>query len=702
MTFWVPVHTFKIACGTAGAFVDVTAKVLTDQGGVTRSYGRQSAFSDFSGGTFSFTLSNPDGLLTPDNTAVGATPLSEGMYVTWQTDTGSFGTAPSRLVSGKIAVGGGIQFIFVDPGVPASARLRITVSDMLIETGRHTPNSPLAGAMAMGSSYLYFPLNEPVGSVQATELTGNMSPLTAQLSFVSGAVIGPFGVAGPAALSGETQMQLVSGVSLRSTVTLPKPIPLPSGSLGALGLWATVNQLTGTGTGSGFVVDVGIGAASAGLSFVIDAGVLSVSGIANSNFYPIAAGVAAYFVSAYTYSGTTVTETIYKNGVALGSANFTLASPPTSIASLDLQVNGGFNNPATDSITIAHISYAPALIHEEYAGITTPANRLAAIDATTPEITLAALPANISTTSVGVAATSGQSVLDQLNDVARTTQGQLFCSTAGSGTAPVQTIGYRDRDRPATPSATWVTGVDYTGNPDFERDLSNTVGEVDVSSPAGSFPVTAADLKAKVFSANTTWSILCAYVMDAIAAAYDRLNRGRKNAVDIQSITVDNMGLLVSRAADLFSLALGDRERITALPSQLGYTNATRDGYLIGVTELWSSVSAAFTLYLENCPVVTTAVYGTNRYAAGGTMTVGAVNSSVTTFTLTSSDILSPLGTADLPYTMLVDSEQVTVTAVTGTGPWTATVTRAANGTTAAPHLAGALIDVYPLSYYGF
>ena len=65
----------------------------------------------------------------------------------------------------------------------------------------------------------------------------------------------------------------------------------------------------------------------------------------------------------------------------------------------------------------------------------------------------------------------------------------------------------------------------------------------------------------------------------------------------------------------------------------------------------------------------------------------------------TASGMNYPLWTtagADVPFTILIDSEQITVTAVSGSSsPQTFTVTRAANGVSQS-HLAGAIISLYP------
>lgn len=710
MTFWQPVHTIKIACGAGGAYVDVTAlgHVLYDQGGVTRSWGRQSSFNDFAGGMFAFTLDCRDGRYVPDNTTAGATPLSEGMSVTWQIDTGTFGSAPSRLISGKIAVGGGLQLIIPDVGNPGSARIRVTVSDMLVEAGRHTPSQPLAGAAVMGSSpYFYYPCNEPAGSVQAVDATGNGGPLVP----VNGGLV-TFGVAGVPA-TGETQMTITAptpSVGLVSMQAGYSPVMLPPvlGSFGYVGFWfdpSKSNETTNIGVAmtnkTTFNMQLSVSETFGSWNPWFYFGLNGTAVTANGNF--ISSTTPTYLALGATYPTTggsvVVTVTLYANGVPAATSSFTTVVTQT----LDVAAFQTVNQAAGDSMSVSHLSWSPVLVHEEYAAIATEAGRLVAIDATTPEITLGTLPADMSLAAVGPAATSGQSALDMLNDVARTEQGQLFTNTAGTGGAPVQTIGIRARNRPSTVTATWVCAVDITDDiaSNLIRDLSNTVSEVDGTGIGVTAIVTDTTLKQKVGSANTSFNTLNNSAVDVAAASSDRINRGRKTGLDITGFTVDGMGLTTSRAIDLLGLTLGDRHQVAGLPTaQLGYS--TRDGWLSGADELWTPVSARFTLYLENC-TAQAFIVGTDRGAAGGFLNLNTtITSGATTILVNSTANNEVMEPTTFPYDITIDSERLTVTGCNTATPQSATVTRGAGGTTVAAHTAGALIEIFQPRPAGF
>lgn len=721
MTVWAPVHQFEIACGSAGAFVDVTAlgHVLTDQGGVVRSYGRKSSFVDFSGGTFGFTLDNRDGRYTPDATVAGATPLSEGMVVSWQVTDPV--TSITRLVSGKIAVGSGIQLVIPDGGGSDSSRVRVTCEDVLIEASRHKPVRPLASAAVMGSKpYLYWPLNDPAGSVGAAEISGAGAPALAASGNVT------FGAAGPVAL-GETQITLAvgaggtvapaistyAGTGVPFTAALIANPAYAAGSRGFLSTWITSSSATVFAsaiywsTTSGNANSINLGPASA---------ILTVNGVnVSTNAFALnIVGVPTLYSAGVTYTLTgsiyTYTLTLYVNGVAASSNTLTSTTLiPTGVTGVS-----AYDNGALATTSIAHISHGPSLVHEELAGVTTEANRLKLIAASTSEIAIGTIPTDLSTQPIGIANTTSQSVLDMLNDVIRTEQGQLFSNTTGTPSAPIQTIGIRARNRPATPTTatTWAMGTDVLGTPPFLRDLSNTVSEVDATGPSTTAIATDATLTKKVGSANTNFAVLSNNYYDVYTAATDRLNRGRKTGLDVPSFTVPGISLISNRGVDLLAVALGDREEVTGIPSP-PLTSTTYDGYLIGVDEYWDSVTANFTLYLEAAGK-RTAIFDTDRFMANGALSLNAAITSTTATTMTvatnvpavgrtPATLLALTGTGT-PYNLIIDNEIVTVTACTApsAGVQTATITRGAAGTTAAAHASGALLEIATQALFAY
>ncbi len=155
-------------------------------------------------------------------------------------------------------------------------------------------------------------------------------------------------------------------------------------------------------------------------------------------------------------------------------------------------------------------------------------------------------------------------------------------------------------------------------------------------------------------------------------------------------------------AAQLLALNLGDRIRITNLPAgPLGFTQW--DGWFLGASEIHNYQSDTFTLYLA--PVLPrTALFDTDLFQAGGSLSLSApLTSSATSMSVQSVDG-TLLERVQVPYTLQVDAEQVTVTACTAPsgGVQTATITRGVNATAAAAHATGALVDVATPALFAF
>ena len=124
-----------------------------------------------------------------------------------------------------------------------------------------------------------------------------------------------------------------------------------------------------------------------------------------------------------------------------------------------------------------------------------------------------------------------------------------------------------------------------------------------------------------------------------------------------------------------------------------------------GVTETHRggfNSQARFEIFVQ--PVLpNTAIFDTNLYMADGALTLSAAMAAGDlTMQVTTSVGTTLLETVAVPYTLIVDSEQVTVTACNTAAPQVATITRGANGTTAAAHLLGAPVDVAVPSLYAF
>jgi hypothetical protein len=87
-------------------------------------------------------------------------------------------------------------------------------------------------------------------------------------------------------------------------------------------------------------------------------------------------------------------------------------------------------------------------------------------------------------------------------------------------------------------------------------------------------------------------------------------------------------------------------------------------------------------------------VYGTGLYTSRGLLSLSlALTPFTTSVVLAYAAGAALFTTTNLPVTILIDNEKMTVTAVSGS-PQTLTVTRAVGGTTAVVHASSALVEV--------
>lgn len=667
---------FALAVGVAGAYVDVTTDVLFDSGSITRSWGTQSQFTPVAPGIYSFTLDNTTGKYSSDNPNSSlATLLGEGTGVNWSLN--------GQQRAGQVRA---LQPLFTDIGVPAaSAQMRVTVTDMLGVGALNTLGN-LAYSAAIANAYVFWPFNDAANAGQAVEATGNGNP------FSSGTMAPVLGTS-PLLATSETQLQLSTGdfgAPAKAT-----SITFANGVIGYWAAWFNITQFSGTSLpisiawGSGLGLSFGLGT-SGTLVFFAQYQTNPVVNI------PVPSGP-TYIAVGVTYVGLSVTTTVYVNGVSLGSSSATVASipVPTSL-SASISARGMLS---TDSITISHLSFSPVLIHEEFAGITTEANRLALIDQTSQLVTLGTLPTDLSTATVGYAATTGQSATDALNAVVLTEQGYIDTVTTGTLLAPVQSIRIRARNRPTAITASFAVAVDLSGAPTFARSLSDEISLEKVSGANGTTQTYInTSLITRVGSANGSDTILTFQQSDLYEWASDRVWRGIKRFTDITSITLDARGGSGSSLWNtLTSLNPGDRIEITGLPSaQLGY--GTWDGFLIGASENHIDITQSqFTLYLAPATPATM-IWDTDLWANGGNNTIStALTSGAASMLCTSADVVTLFETSAMNYYLQVDAEIVKVTACTApvAGVQTLTITRAQFSTTAAAHAVGVVPEVY-------
>lgn len=704
---------FKVAlaCGAAGAYVDCSDYLRVNEQ-VTLGSGRQSQFDDTPPGVFSFTLDNADGRFTPDNTGSAlVTRLTEGMGVNLQIG--------SRFRKGTIRS----VAPFFRSSLGASAQVRVTCDDMLGDAARQDLSSFPDALTEAAGQYLLWRLDEPTGALAALEANGGTSLLTYNLppySLPAAAPIGgwaggsKFGADPQSGVPG-TRTQLTGSTTvadgLLGNLSGGPNINYPSTGMGCWGFWvnasstgnfsfevatADANPAPFFGASRGF----GLYYTAGSLDFAWYTGSLaalwSVSLTPNTPHY-----ISLVVDTAFSAGSWRRYFYLYIDGVLATTQGDSLST--TSLTAAEKQPVSvtlrGWSTTTSGSTLFSRLSHTATQVHEEVFLTQTAAALFDAVEYASPTISIDTLPADLSTAPTGIA-NSSSSALARLNEIVRTEQGYLYTETTGTLTAPVQKIKVRARTRPAAVSYSFDVATEVVDAPDFTRNLADMVSTVTVTGPASTINVVDSTLVTRVGSANSSSRIVNTQYSDMLGWGQDRIQRGVVTGVPVVSITVNARNTPTNRWSDLTSMVFGDRIRVTGLPStQLGYS--TWDGWLIGVKESHDGERADFTLYLS--PVLpATGIFDTNRFMADGALTLSAAIVSTSATSMSVATTGPKLETTDVPYDLLIDSEQVTVTACNSATPQVATITRGVNGTTAATHTTSAVIELATSSLYAF
>lgn len=673
-------QSIALGLGTGGALVDVTSYV-TGPEGTHYQWGRTSEFQDPRTGQCDFVLDNYDGRFTPGNlSAPYATPISEGTAVCWQIG--------SRLVAGVII---GLGFANSED---QWGRVTVTVGDLL-QVANRTTITRLSDAVAEQQAWLWWPMDDPATATSAAEKSGNGGPSIE--AFAPGTGLPPSVMTFGVAATGPTGDQLQFSQTSAGTVTaatyypagLSSPFPTityPAGGFGYWGLWVTPEapfalivraSLAGSkdvqlhlATGSVWAELTGTGVATPMVSMDATVG--------NAHYVAVGLG----------YSGSTLTITVYVDGVAVASSSGTVSGltstnmQPTFVSLvLGDMVTVGFK------VDLAHLSHSPVLLREDAAGTTTEASRVAALAQACPQMTLGTVDANLSTAAFAGDVTN---VFTGFCDVLRAEQGHAYFSTSGSLLSPLTVLNIRARTRPITPVLTLDAALDLEGIPQFVRDVTNMFADVTASGPVASASFDDPAAVARVGSASTSENVGLVAYNDLYGYASDRLVRGENVALHPVSVVVDTLTSSVT-VSQLLALLPGDRIRIVNLPvASLGFT--TWDGWVVGVDEAHNMAQDLFTLYVA--PVLNSLpIFDTDMFLAGGDLSLqSSITAGATSMTIATSD--GTLFDTTAQHRVWVDNEAILITSITGTAPQVATITRGVYGTTAAAHNAGALVEL--------
>lgn len=695
-----------MAVGASGAMTDVTDYV-DFQVGVTYDYGRNSEFDDTTPGSFSFTLDNLDGRFTPENpNSALDTTLTEGMVVCWQLG--------NRLTAGTIES--------IEPAFPndeaAWSQVRISCGDGLGDLARTDLLEDAANAMERGRTlYLQWPLDDAAGKVAKETVYGNLNfALSSDAPADAGISQGVDGVAGIS----DTQLELSSTTLAVEyiTSTMQTTLDYPAGTLGAWGIWVTVLNAIASPVLTVEVAVAGLGH-TIGFRLDSDPGLgLSAVGLAGTTEVPLGLlGPGPNYISwtATNPSGTTAADVVcafYINGELGGYNNFggsgTVATNGNKAPTFVSILVGDGTSPATVRLSrLAHTLYKPDM-HYLLPGVNL-GYRANALTQMSDVVTFGQhiggiffLSGLLADGHLWEAAADGispppTSLLDAINNVMRTEQGYLSAYTADYVTSPTEVVLVRPRERPTSVTASFDVEDEGVSAPEITRDITNLLRTIRVDGPTESVYVIDPTITSRAASVGTD-GVELLRKRNLAEWGEDRLIRGANTRLRIVRAAIDAFTATTDRSDDLTSLLLGDRIELTGLPStQLGFS--TWEGWLLGGHEEHAIDRHLFELHLQ--PVLDDPpVYDTDRFMADGALTLNAdIDSSVTSLVY---DTTGPeFEDTNLPVTIVIDSEQMSVTACNQSTN-TLTLTRGANSTTAAAHSAGAEIELATSPVYAF
>lgn len=668
-----------LGVGAGGALVDVSSYLRADDG-VERRWGQDDDFYPVAPGTFSFALDNADGRFTPDNPGSPLdTRLTEGAAASLQVGT--------RLVGGTVRT--------IEPQFPgddaAWSCVRVTCEDALGELARtEIVSATQAAALKLGVN-AFWPFSEPDGATEFASIADSGQPFLLDDANIQVS----YGDAGTAPGGGSQATFSIPGSVGVQARFLPYSVPgrdVRYSPSEVIGVW-----LTPRNQDSLFQIRAVLGLSETDRT-VADFGFVDGDLYVDSGFVAVpAADVVvdrAYYFAAEYVSGSGTTN-YYVDGVLVRAATTSGGSVNQAVS-----IVMGTATPTFDTqVSMADMYFGNDIV--DITGYRTGdvRDRLGAYARMTP-VPFDTIPTSLSNSDMTPIEGDGVALLDAINGALESERGYLYPVTTGTLTSPTTKVTVRPRTRPATVGYTFNVEDELKGSPKFVRDVTNLVSRVTVSSPSGNTTVTDSTLTARAGNASATAQVGFLFDEDRRYWGQDRLARGSNTLFQIASVVVDAMTTPTDRAADLLALVPGDRVQFTGLPSTvLGFT--TWDGWFLGAAESHTLEQHTFEMYLA--PALTgSAIFDTSRFMASGEATLsGNINASVTSITVASTKAL--LSASDVPYTIQLDNEQMTVTAVSGaSSPQTVTVVRGVNGSTAVSHTSGAVVVSVPESIFAF
>lgn len=697
---------------TAGVWTDITTSVVGNSIEIT--VGKDSPAGDIQPGTLDLILDNFDGTWTPDNPLSTYYPnVVEGKRIRVVVNkgtpggysTGAYGTGPysGTLASSARFVGRVTTWEPDFPDVPNQSKTRVQAVDALGDLARHVMAPTLLGSQQAlyelsgetppTQSFWYWPLS---GGYRLLDLVTGVESLSYYQPTTGGEVAWESDSSFP--YSSDACLALTNGVGLQ--VNLRKHV---SGLLNAHRIGGVFRL--GLGTSGVLIGATDVKPTAATVSGAVvwwdGVGTLSVRQYTSGSSSTIASvpvSIGWHTVSLFFGSGS---EDITVDGVTTAATG--LAALPTMVSvggTLDIAVRDLYINSGT--LFDAYLTSTG----QSLATVTQNVSKQSGIDGLDASL---GWSSSVSSVIAVPPATDGRSALDVVADLANSQAGIAYVAYSQSDPQPVILVANAD-SRDTTVDLTLDAEDDLVGGPTLDRNVYDKVSSATAKTSLDAVTVTDSTLTG-TYGASTAerQSVLSDANMLA-ASASDLIAQTKSSKLRLSKVTFD----LATASNDLYSnwfgLALGERVRVSNLPST--YFGVTQmDGYVLGWTERPTVYGYEVTLNLQPADAPAEAKYDDATYGRYGwadgaaTGTGGTAMGTTATGTLIITTASGPtLTTSAGMYPMQLDwnGECVTVSAPGGAGsPQTVTITaRAQNGTVARVHASGERVDVWNTARY--
>ena len=639
---------------TAGVWTDITTSVRGRSVSIVR--GRSSKSGDAQPGTLDLDLDNSSGTFMPDNPLSSLYPnFTEGKRIRVRVTKGS----PYTRFLARIRE--------ITPDFPSNASrstTHIQALDRLGDLQAITLRSPLEmQVLSEPSLVAYFPLGEPSGALEATNLAESssvpISPLAPSQIGSGGTVVfgdatGPTsdGLSAPTftrgsattgtILSSTTEVDLGLATSMSLEAWFSTSSPAPAGTVNSIDFVRLARKRNAIPAVDGyFYIELYSDHIAAPYTDTIYAGQMFPGGLGPSLGItagnPVDGGV-HHGVYTESYAAGVVTCNFYLDGVAQGAPQtYTVGASFPRLSPTRIVLGGsstGMFTGAISHVAVYNSALTAAQVLDHYrAG--SPAPTGDTLDAQLARLaTWTGAPLALSGTSGKAAflpATAGKSAFDILMQIARGESGIAYHEPA---TDTVR-VPLASSVNLSTVALTIDAAADLEGTPTMSRDNIGRVARATAQTPVAIVVATDATLVGSIGAADVAIDATLANRNELYALASSAIAQGRDQRMRLSKVTIDLSTATNDLYSAVFNLTPGQRVRLSGLLSTF-FGVTWIDGYYEGMTEEPSVDGYVVTLDLSPADAPIEGVFDTSRFAFGdGVCTASALTPSGTSATLT-------------------------------------------------------------------